>query len=116
MHTMKSKLGIALFLILFGCDNGTKNTHPEKMNITYYESFYGYSHPLKLATKIDKDKALTSNSYVVGYYDDAGVLLIVERYVEGKVFFRHSYSYNDAGSLVERRSVNVEGTVVVEKM
>lgn len=76
---------------------------------TYFASFSGYSIPLNLVDKISEDEAASRGSYYVATYDEKGVLIIVEKYFQGSLFFRHEYSYRDNGVLKESRVVNADG-------
>lgn len=100
---------IASCLFAIGCHAEMSDSKNYMSGEVYFSSFSGYSIPLKLVDKITRDEAIARDSYYVAIYDDEGKLLSVEKYFQGKLFFKHEYSYRDNGVLQESRVVNAEG-------
>ena len=96
-------------VLLVGCATTTSNASSDTL---YFASFSGYSLPLKLVDKITKDEAVSRDSYYVGTYE-RGVLLRVEKYFQGSLFFKHEYFYYDNGTLKEKRGVNADGKEII---
>lgn len=100
---------IASFLFAVGCQAEMSDSKNDLNGKIYYASFAGYSLPLKLVEEITEDEAFSRDaSYCVGTYEK-GVLIRVEKYFGGSLFFKHEYFYYDNGTLKESRTVNDDG-------
>ena len=99
---------IAIFLFTIGCQAKMSDSKNDVNGKVYFASFSGYSIPLKLVDEITEDEAVSRDSYYVATYEK-GVLLGVEKYFQGSLFFKHEYFYYDDGTLKEKRGINVDG-------
>ncbi|WP_445357760.1 DUF6156 family protein [Microbulbifer sp. ANSA002] len=104
---------IASCLFAIGCQAEMSDSENKMSDKVYFSSFSGYSIPLNLIGEITKDEAASLDSYYVAYFDDKGVLLSVEKYFRGSLFFKHDYFYHKNGSLKESRVVNADGKETV---
>jgi hypothetical protein len=107
-------LYLVLFCVFFvsGCEAEMTETG-DKEEMVYYASFAGYSIPLKPVERISKQDALARTTYCVGYYNNRGKLYRLEKFLEGRLFFRHDYKYHDNGNIKESKTINAEGKEVV---
>ena len=80
-----------------------------KLKISYFSSFAGYNIPLKPIERIDKKEALSRRAYCVGYFNNKNQLIKFEKYIDGKLFFRHEYSYFPNGKIKENRGIDADG-------
>lgn len=99
-------------LLTVGCGMDIKND-TKSTETKYFATFSGYNIPLKLTEEIPKELALKRDAYYVGFYDEDQRLTCVEKYLDGALFFRHSYFYREDGSLRESKTVNSEGIETV---
>ena len=75
----------------------------------YYAGFSGYDLPLKMTDPLPKAEAEKLKSYYVAAYDDAGRLVEVRKFVDGRPSFLHEYQYGTNGTLVEARVSTADG-------
>jgi hypothetical protein len=78
--------------------------------VEYFQSFAGYSLPLKPVHKISKEEAEASRTYCVGYFND-GKLVRLTRVLDGAKFFDHVYVYYPDGRLRHAEVTNRDGVV-----
>lgn len=81
--------------------------------VVYYGGFSGYQLPLKPEEKLSKDTALSRKTYCMGYQDGGGRLYRFEKYLNGKLFFRHDYSYHADGTIKKSMTTNADGELRV---
>lgn len=103
---------IASFLVAIGCQAEMSNSKSDLSGKVYFASFSGYSIPLKLVNEITEDEATSRETYYVATYEE-GVLLCVEKYFQGYLFFKHEYFYRDNGALKENRIINNDGKKII---
>jgi hypothetical protein len=99
---------IASFLFAIGGQAEMSDSKNDVNGKAYFASFSGYSIPLKLVDEITEDEAASRDSYYVATYEK-GVLLGVEKYFQGNLFFKHEYFHRDNGVLKESRVINADG-------
>jgi hypothetical protein len=78
-------------------------------SVEYFGGFTGYDLPIRLQHRITKAEAEKLRSYYVAEYDRAGRVAVVRKIVDGRIAFRHEYTYDAEGVLVEARISNDEG-------
>jgi hypothetical protein len=78
-------------------------------SIVNYAGFAGYDHPLKPVHEISKSDAASRQSFCIGYYDDDGRLARFEKFLDGELFFRFDYTYQENGKILEAKTLNTEG-------
>ncbi|MCW7540673.1 DUF6156 family protein [Aquabacterium sp. A7-Y] len=61
--------------------------------VKYYEMFGGYDHPVKLIGEIKEAEASARRTYIKATYEN-NLLLEVEKYLDGKIFFTYRYTYS----------------------
>tara|TARA_R110001606_G_scaffold205532_1_gene353276 strand:- start:91 stop:456 length:366 start_codon:yes stop_codon:yes gene_type:complete len=106
---------ISILLVLaFGIGNAPVLAE-EPVRQIHYGSFAGYSIPLHLVEPIDRETALSRQTYYIGFYDKAGKLCRVEKYFDGALFFRHAYAYYENGVIRESRIRNADGVEAVNR-
>ncbi|MDA0662434.1 MAG: DUF6156 family protein [Proteobacteria bacterium] len=88
----------------------------EPVRHVHYGSFAGYWIPLHLVEPIDREIALSRQTYYIGFYDKAGKLCRVEKYFDGALFFRHDYAYYENGVIRESRIRNADGVEAVNRL
>ena len=109
MQILFSKwLFIASCLIVTGCHAEMSHSKNNVSGKAYFATFSGYSIPLKLVDEITESDALSRDAYYVATYEN-GVLLGVEKYFRGRLFFKHEYFNHENGALKESRTVNEDG-------
>ena len=104
-----------IFVIIFshsGCNADMKESDTNRKDVVYYASFAGYNIPLKPIQEISEAEAKSMLSYCIGYYKD-GELYRFEKYYQGKLFFRHEYSYYENGNIKENRGIGPDGVVKI---
>lgn len=102
---------ISFIIVFLFIDTGCTE---EMKNIKYYSSFSGYNIPLKPVEEISKDKASSANSFCIGYYDDSGELVRLEKWINNQLFFKHEYEYHINGRISVSRVLNSEGVITVQ--
>lgn len=70
-----------------------------ELSCRHYVSYTGVNLPLKLITPLEDESAAGRITYMRAYYDDAGLLRVVEKMVYGEVEFEHRYDYYDDGRI-----------------
>ena len=84
-----------------------------KTHEAYFLSFSGYTLPLTPADQVSKSEAEKQRSYYRAEYDADGRLTLLEKHLDGKVFFRHEYRYFAGGTIREARVADQEGRLVI---
>ena len=74
-----------------------------------FTSYSGIALPLKLVGEIDQSTLQHRNTYYVGEFDDAGLLLTCQRIVYGEVDLEHRYQYRANGTLLQAEICNDDG-------
>lgn len=102
---------IAIGAVLFGCSIKCKEQWPlmkeNKLGTMYYETFKKSSLlPVVPIREIEKQVALNKGTYCIGYYNDKGQLITVEKYLQNKLFFRFEYEFYETGALWKIQSKN----------
>jgi len=84
--------------------------------LQYFRTFTGYSLPLKLVQPIPKEEALASkDSVYVGYFDEVGRLVKIEKFLKHKLVFTHEYEFHVNGKLKRLVNTPVDGVPKVKE-
>ena len=70
----------------------------EEGTVRYFAGIAGVSFPFKLYQELPEDEALRARKYFLGIYRNE-LLVRLERYIDGEVFFTHEYAYHDGGRI-----------------
>lgn len=81
---------------------------PPAAETRYYESFVGIFHPFRPASECDEAEAMAAPTYVRADYKN-GQLVCLERFLDGKTFWRYEYSYEGRKAVHARVFVNGQG-------
>lgn len=71
----------------------------DNLTTRFFVSYTGVNLPLKLTNEIEAGSMDNRITYFIGYYDDAGRLLKIEKMVYGEIEFSHVYEYDDSNSV-----------------
>ncbi|HKS19192.1 MAG TPA: hypothetical protein VJS63_08290 [Bradyrhizobium sp.] len=86
--------------------------------IEYYRGWDGYSHPIRLDHKINREEADALHAqgrvYLIGYYNE-GRLTRVTKILKGAVFFDFEYAYHRTGKCKTIKTTNARGVVKVRE-
>jgi len=103
---------IAALLVVLVCACSFVSADPGRRNVTlYFGGFGGYSLPFTPREEISEKVAKARGTYCVGEYDSEGRLRLFIKFLRGREFFRHEYSYYDNTTLKTARVTNPEGKV-----
>jgi hypothetical protein len=70
--------------------------------IKYYQDFaIKHYEPMRLYNEISIDEIKNDRVYVKAFYKD-GKLMVAEKYLDGKLHFRFSYTY-DGDKVIDRK-------------
>jgi hypothetical protein len=103
-------LALICCLAVSAADSNAENSQ-SGLTAKYFGSFAGLYVPVRGVEPISERDALSRNSYCVGYSRSDGKVVRFERHLDGKLFFRHDYEYDDAGGVRRSITTNANGEV-----
>ena len=65
--------------------------------VAYYKTFSGYDLPWKPRRETMEAEALRLTAYLKVTYDQHGRMVVLEKWLRGKLWFRHDYEYDADG-------------------
>jgi hypothetical protein len=80
--------------------------------VQYFGDFAGYHTPFRPTEPLTEAEAKARRAYFVGEYDDAGKLVSFTKYLDGKLEFRHEYTYGVDGIAIKNKMTRPDGTIV----
>jgi Family of unknown function (DUF6156) len=79
----------------------------------FFGSYSGVSLPLNLVNSIAAEALSNRNTFIRGYFDEAGRLRKFEKIVYGEVELTHRYEYHSNGSLRRAEIVMMDEDAVI---
>lgn len=75
----------------------------------FFKTFTGPWQPFRPLDEVSFAEAKSRSTYCVGVYDPERRLIVLERYLDGAIFFRYEYEYQANGWLRSLRGHQVGG-------
>ncbi|MDX1914011.1 MAG: DUF6156 family protein [Methylophilus sp.] len=79
----------------------------------YFSTYSGIKLPIKLSQPLEEASIANRNTYFIGYYDKADVMIGFQKMVYGEIELQHYYVFNIDGKLIQAEITNVEQEVTV---
>jgi len=102
---------LTMTIFAFGSACSKKGNNP-KNEIVYYQSFYGKVPPYRPDGPMPEAVAKSQKAYLVCQYNKKGELILLEKYLDGRIHFRHEYFYNKKGVCVTVRITDENNQIV----
>ena len=115
VENLVQKLALLIVLILVSFCSSMSRSEKHPPGVFYYLSFAGYNIPLKPIDEIPKGEINQHKSYYIGHYNEKGQLDKFEKYLDGKLFFHHIYTYHNNGQIKQNKVFNgAEGKETIQ--
>jgi uncharacterized protein DUF6156 len=79
----------------------------------YFSTYSGIKLPIKLSQPLEEAAIANRNTYFIGYYDNANVMIGFQKMVYGELEMQHFYVFDVDGKLVQAEITNEEQEVTV---
>jgi hypothetical protein len=79
----------------------------------YFSTYSGIKLPIKLSQPLEDNSIANRNTYFIGYYDKADVMIGFQKMVYGEIELQHYYVFNIDGKLTQAEITNEEQEVTV---
>lgn len=83
-------------------------TSEADLDCRFFVSYTGVKLPLRLVNAIAPDQLSNRNTFIRGYFNNAGALTGFEKVVYGEIELTHRYSYHANGMLSEAEIVMLD--------
>jgi hypothetical protein len=79
----------------------------------YFSTYSGIKLPIKLSQALEETSIANRNTYFIGYYDKAEVMIGFQKMVYGEIELQHYYVFNIDGKLIQAEITNEEQETTV---
>ncbi len=79
----------------------------------YFSTYSGIKLPIKLSQALEETSIVNRNTYFIGYYDKAEVMIGFQKMVYGEIELQHYYVFNIDGKLIQAEITNEEQEITV---